>query len=151
MSDIEVAQPKTLTRWDPFAEIEALAQNLRHGFPAWPNKLFAAIDGVDFTPLADVVETDTAWEIDVELPGIKKKDIEVESHGRTVVIHGERHKKEREGILRQRNRVTGSFRYEVTLPTDFDADAIKASLSDGELTVSVPKAEAQKPHKIKVN
>jgi len=60
----------------------------------WPY-LLSAFDGIDFTPLADVEESDTAWTIEVELPGVDTKGVEVETHGRTVVICGERKEKER--------------------------------------------------------
>lgn len=156
MADIEVkeatpaAPAPAAPAWDPLAELESWAR--RVGFrPAtrWPH-LLSAFDGVDFTPLADIEESDTAWTIEAELPGVDKKDVEVEVHGRTVVICGERKEKERAGVLRQRRRVTGSFRYEVTLGGDFDAEAITANLADGELVITVPKAEADQPRKITV-
>ncbi len=155
MADIEVkeatpAVSETATpTWDPLAELESWAR--RFGFrPAtrWPH-LLSAFDGVDFTPLADIEESDKAT-IEVELPGVDKKDVEVETHGRTVVIRGERKEKERSGVLRQRRRVTGSFRYEVTVGGDVDAEAITANLADGELVITVPRAEADQPRKITV-
>ena len=116
----------------------------------WPN-LMSAFDGVDFTPVADVEESDTDWTVEVELPGVKKKDIEVETRGRTVAISGRRKDKKRDGVLRHRRRVTGSFRYEVALPGDFDSGAITAGLSDGELTITIPKAKTEQTHKIVVS
>jgi len=156
MADIEVkeAAPTTSAQgssaWDPLTELEAWARRFGFG-PArrWPH-LLPAFEGVDFTPLADIEESDTAWTIEAELPGVDKKDVEVEVHGRTVVISGERKEKERTGVLRQRRRVTGSFRYEVSPGGDFDADRITANLTDGELVITVPKAEADKPRKISV-
>lgn len=155
MTDVEVKEatpPATPSeRWDPFGELEAWARRFGHRptMMRMPS-LWSAFDGVDFTPLADIEETDTAWTVELELPGVKKKDIEVESHGQTLVISGERKEKDRTGVLRQRRRVTGSFRYEVTLGGDLDADAITAKLSDGELTITVPKAEQDQPHKIEI-
>lgn len=155
MSDVEVKEAEatevvpSTPSWDPFTELESLARRFGQRPMRWPN-LLSAFDGVDFTPLADIEETDDSWKVEVELPGVKKKDIEVESHGRTVVISGERKEKERTGVLRQRRRVTGSFRYEVTLGADFDADAIVANLNDGELVITVPKAEQDQPRKIKI-
>ncbi|MGI9612936.1 MAG: Hsp20/alpha crystallin family protein [Acidimicrobiales bacterium] len=158
MTDVEVTAEKDKGRtpvppsWDPFTELEAWTRSLgRPLLPAtrWPS-LASTFDGVDFTPLADVEETNAGWTIEVELPGIKKKDIEVEATGRSVVITGERAHKEREGVLRQRRRIDGTFRYEVTLGGDFEPGAITAQLVNGELTVTVPKAEDEKPHKIKV-
>ena len=160
MSEVEVtdATPSETTEpdtapspgWDPFSELEAWARRFSQR-PAgrWP-ALASAFDGFDFTPLADVEETDDGWTIDVELPGVKRKHIEVESHGRTIVISGERKAKDRSGVLRQRRRVSGTFRYEVTLGGDFDGGAITAKLADGELTITVPKAAHAERHKIKI-
>lgn len=157
MSEVEVkeappAVPTTSSGWDPFGEVEAWARRLgdRPFLMRMPS-LLSAFDGVDFTPLADIEETDTEWTIEVELPGVKRKHVEVETSGNTVVITGERKEKERDGVLRQRRRVTGTFRYEVTLGAAFDADRITATLVDGELTVTVPKVETDQPRKIKVN
>ena len=47
-------------------------------------------------------------------------------------------------------RVTGSFRYEVTLPGEFDIDAITADLTDGVLMITLPKAEHEAPKKVKI-
>jgi HSP20 family protein len=154
MTDIEQAQEQQPQRdpriWNPFTEMEAWTNRIGTRptlfRPEWP-----MIDGVDFTPVADIEETDTAWTVEVELPGVKKKDLTVETHGRTVVITGERKEKEREGVLRQRRRVMGSFRYEVTLPSDIDVDGIDASLHHGELVVTVPKQSHQQPRKVKIN
>jgi HSP20 family protein len=156
MSEVEVKEasptPATpSTGWDPFAELEAWARRLgqRPLATRWPS-LLSAFDGVDFTPLADVEETDAAWTVEVELSGVKKKDIDVEVHGRTIVISGERKEKERKGIVRQRRRVTGTFRYEVTLGGDFDAEGVTANLDNGELIVTVPKAAQDQPRKITI-
>ena len=157
MTDVEVNEgtpnvPASAHQsWDPFGELETWARRFGHwpALPRWSN-LMSAFDDVDFTPLADIEESDDEWTIEVELPGVKKQDVEVETRGQTVVIHGERKEKERDGILRQRRRVTGSFRYEVTLRGDFDADAVTAKLSDGELTVTVPKVEQDQTRKIKI-
>jgi HSP20 family protein len=154
MTDIEQARdvmPQREPRmWDPFTEMEAWTNRMA-GWPKLFRPEWPMVDGVDFTPLADIEETDTAWLVDVELPGVKKKDLTVETHGRTVVIAGERKEKEREGVLRQRRRVTGSFRYEVTLPGDIDVDGIDASLHDGELVVTVPKQSKEQPRKVKIS
>jgi HSP20 family protein len=156
MTDIEKSQtqtpssPSTPTRWDPFAELESWLNRPSWSRLPWPT-FWNTADDIDFTPAADIEETDDAWKVDLELPGVAKKDIEVETHGRTVVIHGERKDKERTGVMRQRRRVTGSFRYEVTLPGDLDLDAIEASLDDGELVVTIPKAVAEQPRKVKIS
>ena len=57
-----------------------------------------------FTPRADVEETDDAYVIEVEVPGVAKKDIDVSVAGRRLTITGERKERERVGILRRRTR-----------------------------------------------
>jgi HSP20 family protein len=106
--------------------------------------------GAAFTPLADVEETDDAWIIQLELPGVRRRDVDVELSGRRVVIRGERKEPERHGVLRHRSRVTGTFCYEVTLPTPLGAD-VDAKLSHGELTVHVPKAGPEPPQRVPVS
>jgi HSP20 family protein len=73
-------------------------------------------------------------------PGVHKKDVEVEVSGRRVTISGERKERERAGVLRRRTRTTGRFSYDLVLPCEIDEDAVTASLDNGVLTVTVPKA-----------
>jgi HSP20 family protein len=96
------------------------------------------LDG-GFVPVADLEETDDAYIIEVELPGVNKKDIDVSLSGRRLTIAGERKEKERTGVLRRRVRSMGRFRYEVMLPGDVDEDSVEAKLDDGVLTVRIAK------------
>jgi HSP20 family molecular chaperone IbpA len=68
-----------------------------------------------FTPLADLEETDDTYLLEVELPGIKKKDINIEVEDRLLVISGKWTEKERTGWLRRQTRSWGRFRHEVVL------------------------------------
>ena len=135
-----------IERSDPFAELERLSQQLS-GLLAM--ELPSLAEG--FTPLADVEESDDAYTVELELPGVKKDDISVEVSGRRLVVSGERKERERVGILRRRTRSVGRFHYEVTLPSALDEDGIEASLSDGVLTLRVPKAASERPRRIKVS
>lgn len=150
MTELMKTTDRNLRPWDPFAEMERLRSQLFEAPNRWITPWTTPFEG-RFVPPADIEETDKAWIVDVELPGVDKKDVEVEVHGRTVVISGERREKERRGVLREKRRITGTFRYEVTLPSEFEDTAVEATLTDGELTLRVPKTEADQPHKIKVN
>ena len=92
-----------------------------------------------FVPLADLEETDDAYLIDVELPGVKKKDVHVETDGRRITVSGERKEQKRSGLLRRRTRSWGQFRYEVVLPDEVDGEHIEAAMNDGVLQLRVPK------------
>jgi HSP20 family protein len=110
----------------------------------------AATPAGAWSPLADMHETDAAYVIEAELPGIKCEDIDVEVDDQHLRITGEYKEREREGVLRRTTRRTGRFEYRVLLPTDVKAEDVHAALADGILTVTVPKAHAAKPHHIKI-
>ncbi len=128
-----------LIRWDPFAEMAQLNEALRRYLDAWDRE-FPADAGGAFTPLGDLEEDDGAYELQLELPGVERDEIEVELIGRRVRVAGERRERERAGVLRRRTRGIGRFLYEATLPGDVDAGRATAELRDGVLTVRVPKA-----------
>jgi HSP20 family molecular chaperone IbpA len=91
-----------MTRWDPASDLQSLSSLMSRfleGFGDAP----PVLDGA-FIPAADIEETDDAFIIEVELPGINKKDVDVSLSGRRLTISGERKEKERTGVLRRRVR-----------------------------------------------
>ncbi|MGW6794898.1 Hsp20/alpha crystallin family protein [Streptomyces chartreusis] len=106
---------------------------------------------VAWTPLADVTESDDAFHVEIELPGVKSKDINVEANGQELVVTGEIKEKERKGVLRRSTRRTGSFEYRLRLPGEVDTEKINAQMSDGVLTITVPKPEVAKPRHIEIS
>ncbi|ONI84598.1 heat-shock protein Hsp20 [Saccharothrix sp. ALI-22-I] len=138
-----------LGRWDPFREFEDLYRDLGR----WMESVAGRVDegGRLWSPLADVTETDEAYLVEVELPGVKRDDITIELDGSELAIGGELKETERQGLFRHRTRRTGQFSYRVTLPHDVDADKVQADLADGVLTVRVAKTEAAKPRRIAIN
>jgi HSP20 family protein len=135
-----------------FAEMQSLNDQLRRLAEDWnrfPSLLGEAGEG--FAPLADVEETDDAYLVEIELAGVNRDDIDVSLDGRQLVVTGERKEKERVGILRRRTRVTGRFRYEVTLPNCDPEAEVTANYSDGVLTVRVPKPVRERPRRIPVS
>jgi HSP20 family protein len=134
--------------WDPFRDLEEL--NARLG-----ELMRTATHNVHnpefWTPLTDVEETEDAWVVELEVPGVKPNDISVEVRDSSeLVVTGEIKERERAGILRRRTRPVGRFEYRVALPGETDRDRIEASLSDGVLTVRVPKSERSQPRRIQV-
>jgi HSP20 family protein len=103
-----------------------------------------------WVPLGDVEETDDAYEIDVELPGVDQDDVVIEVNGREVTVAGEIKEKERTGIMRRRTRRVGEFQYSVTLPGDIDPENVTAQLDGGVLTVTVPKSQRAKPRRVPI-
>lgn len=102
------------------------------------------------TPAADVVETDKAYEITAELPGIDQKNIEVNVANGGITIKGEKKEEteEKKKDYYVSERRYGSFERYFSLPEGVDADKIEATFKNGVLKVMLPKtAEAQKPAK----
>ncbi len=100
-------------RWDPFRELEDLQARIgRLMESSWPG----LEDGEGWAPLVDIEETDDAWLVEAELPGVKKGDINVEVSDSELAISGELKERERKGILRRKTRRTGRFDYRVTPP-----------------------------------
>src|SRR3981189_3336490 len=67
-------------------------------------------------PRVDIEETDNACIVGAELPGVRRKDVNVEARDSEVVITGEIKEREPKGIIRRRTRRTGRFEYRVTPP-----------------------------------
>ncbi|MFJ8632069.1 Hsp20/alpha crystallin family protein [Streptomyces sp. NPDC093568] len=111
----------------------------------------AAAPAVAWTPLADVRESDAAFQVEIELPGVKSKDINVEANGQELVVSGEIKEKERKGVLRRSTRRTGAFEYRLRLPGEVDTEKINAQMSDGVLAITVPKAEVAKPRHVEIS
>ena len=113
---------------------------------------------MSWVPLADLSETEDAYVAKVELPGVGKDQIDVQLQDRELVVSGEIPEEEEKqdgghngGRRRHRStRRTGRFELRAWLPGDVNADAVQGELSDGVLTLTIPKSEAAKPRKIEI-
>ncbi|WP_027929046.1 Hsp20/alpha crystallin family protein [Amycolatopsis thermoflava] len=143
-----VRATSSLGRWDPFRELEDLYTQMGR----WMENAFNRVDqGMPvWAPLADVSETEDAYVVEVDLPGVKRDDMAIELVGSELAVTGEIKEKERQGLLRHRTRRTGQFSYRVTLPDRVDAEKIEAALDEGVLTIRVPKSETIKPRRIAI-
>lgn len=114
-------------------------------------QLWEAISSMPaFSPPADVTETDDAFVVEIELPGVDRSDIDVSATPKQLVVTGERKEKERVGLLRRRTRTVGEFHYGLTLPSEFVVDDVSADLADGVLTVRLPKPETDRRRRIDI-
>ena len=142
---------QAVTRWDPFAEFEDLYSRMGQLFQSGFGDIPIHAGPAGWAPLTDVTETDDAYMVELELPGVKRDQINVELSDRQLVVSGEVKEEDKEGgVRRRRSRRYGRFEYRTLLPGEADADKVTASLSDGVLTVTVPKATAAKPRKVEI-
>ena len=105
-----------------------------------------------WTPALDLYQNADNVVAIVELPGMRKEDIEISLQDGMLTIAGERgaDSGEENGATRT-ERFTGKFRRSITLPSRVDANKVNATYKDGILTVTLPKAEEAKPKQIQVN
>ena len=105
-----------------------------------------------WSPALDLYENGDQFVAVVELPGMRKEDIDISLHDGTLTISGERKRESANGEKAQRTeRYVGTFRRSITLPTRVDAGKVGATYQDGILKVILPKAEEAKPKQIKVS
>jgi HSP20 family protein len=105
-----------------------------------------------WSPALDLYETGDDFVAVVELPGMRKEDIDISLHDRTLTISGERKREINNGETAQRTeRYVGTFRRSISLPTRVDASKVSATYQDGILKVTLPKAEEAKPKQIQVS
>lgn len=137
-------EPLATQPWnaEPFEQLRTLSRMLDEMLGDWPGTRALAGDGFS-TPLGDLEELDDAWLLRVELPGVKRDDVDVQVDGRRLLVRAERKETERKGILRRTTRTTGRYYLEVVLPGEVDPDGVDATLEDGVLTIRVAKPEAE--------
>ena len=106
-----------------------------------------------WAPALDVQEDKDKFTVKVEVPGLKREDIDVSLQDDALVISGERKsEKVEEGVeVHRQERFYGRFQRALTLPERVAADKVKADYKDGVLTVMLPKTEEAKPKKIDVS
>lgn len=100
----------------------------------------------DFVPAVDVYETENSINLDVELPGMDKKDVKVRVEGNVLTISGEKksEQEKKDRNYRMIERSYGRFQRSFTIPDIVDASKIKAKFENGVLKVELPKKEEAK-------
>lgn len=115
---------------------------------------FAGLEPTRFadawTPAVTVEETESAYIVEAELPGIKREDISVELDDNVLHVHGETTEVERTGEVRHQTRRTGKFDYRLGVPGEVDADKVEARLTDGVLRLELTKAAPAVARRIEI-
>lgn len=144
-----------LERWNPFTEVDRLFNRLAARSLALSPRFSWGRDSgakLDWTPSADISETDKEYLVRAEMPAVKKEDIKVTVEGGMITIEGER-KQEKQEENEKFHRVEsfyGSFSRSFSLPENSDAANIKCDSKDGLLTVHIPKKPVAKSSGIEI-
>ena len=141
-----------LTRFDPFS-LDPVS-DLFQGFFRPMRSMATAQDTELASMKIDVSENDGAYTVKAEMPGVDKKDIDVQIDGRIVSINAkvERNKEEKEGerVIR-RERYSGTFSRSFSLAGEVDEANAKAEYKDGVLSLSLPKKAPADHKRLTVN
>src|SRR6185503_12451484 len=142
-----------LTRWDPFREFSTLQDRMNRLFRDSYGNGDEALTTSNFAPPVDVYEDEHNITLNIEVPGIDEKDINVSIENNTLTVHGERRfeKDEKEENFHRVERMYGSFTRSFTLPNTVDPEQVTAHSEKGVLTIRLAKKTEAKPRMIKVN
>ena len=126
-------------------EVDRLFEDAFRGFEGLPG--FAGLTGRGVTwPSLEVSESETEIRISAELPGLEEKDVEVLLGDGVLTLRGEK-KSESEDKERQfSERYYGRFERRIALPSEVEADQVRASFRNGVLTVMLPKSAKAQEH-----
>lgn len=133
-----------LTRFDPFSEIARLDpfRNVDDFFKEF--SMMPSLRGLEAEPRIrmDVSETDQAYQVKADIPGVKKEDIKVSIDGNTVSIRAEMKEEKTEkmsGNMMRSERHYGEQYRSFTLPHEVDESKAEAKYQDGVLSLTLPK------------
>ena len=141
-----------MVKYEPFTGFDAIPRHMNTLITDL-QKNAPTNNQVDFSPRMDISETEQAFFIHAELPGVQKEDIKISiSEDNILSITGEKKKSEQvqdKNFVRM-ERFYGTFRRTFTLPEHVQSSSIKADFTNGILEISLPKSEPIKPKEITV-
>ncbi len=139
-----------IVRWDPFAELNALHDQLNTIF----NDNLSPMRNSQVAPVTDVYSEDNKqMTVEVHLPNFKEEEVDISVHDGSLEIKAEHHEKEESNKKRQYlvRESSSSFYRRVALPKQSNEDEVKAHFEDGVLKVVVPFKELPQPKKIAIH
>ena len=141
-----------VAHWNSWTEFETFEHVLNRVLDLPFSHLFDSSHREPWQPRTDISETDAAYIVEVDLPGMTIHDISVRLEGTTVVIAGKRQSTHSGSVNPQARieRPCGTFQRAFTLPTAVKRDEVQATYGSGVLTITVPKADAARPRQITV-
>ncbi len=142
-------ESEELDLYRPFEEIQRVIDRFFEEFPRiWP----VAISNEVFTPAVDISETDKSYEFEIELPGMKRENVQIEVNNGILTVSGEKReeKKEEKKGYKKVERSYGKFERSFSLPPDVDDKNISARFENGLLNISIPKSPEAKQSRRKI-
>ena len=136
---------KPITRTNAiFNDIDSWFNNITSDFPSFLN------EGSIWEPKFEVLNTDASYRVRTELPGMVKKDVNIEVVDNLLTISGERKLDYKNSDNNYSEFAYGKFTRSFNLPDDVKENKIKASMKDGVLALDIPRMEQVKPEVQKI-
>jgi HSP20 family protein len=144
-----------IVKWNPFRELEDMQTRLNRFLNEGVPRRAEAAEGpffADWAPAVDIEETEAEYLIKAELPDVRKEEVKVQVLEGVLTIEGERKREKEEKGKRYHKveRAYGKFVRQFALPTEVEADKVKAEFKDGMLNVHLPKTAEAKPRAVDV-
>jgi len=143
-----------MSQWNPLQDLMVLQDRMNRLFEdatqrrAQPGEAGDEFERADWTPVADIYETDSGYMIAIDLPGIKRDDIEIDIDDNRLLVKGARVIDDSRS--RRSERPRGKFLRSFSVPAAIDQNKIGADYKDGVLQIRLPKRAEQKAQKIEV-
>ena|SRR5687768_8446920 len=139
-----------IIRWEPLREVDEIFRQYSPFFNRTLRR--TGPEAGEWTPVADISETDKEYVIKTELPEVQKEDVKVMLDNGVITISGERkHQKEQKDANEIRiERFYGTFSRSFSLPENIDAKGIRAETKDGVLRVRIPKTQVEAPKAVAI-
>jgi HSP20 family protein len=145
-----------LVKWDPFRNMVTLQDRINRlfddAFPRTPDG-DEDLSMSDWHPPVDIYEVAQGVIIQVDLPGVSKKDVSVEVRENTLTITGERNIDTAvdKDCYYRKERVFGAFHRSFAMRAAIAPDSIKATFKNGVLKIEIPTPQVEKPHQVSVD
>ena len=135
----------------PFQELERMRQQMDNYLSSASGSGMPSLHAGVF-PSINLTEDQDHYYLRAELPGIEASNLAIQATDNNLSISGERKIEAEKDSVRyhRKEREAGKFSRAISLPGDIDANGVSASLDNGILKVSVPKAEKAKPKRITI-
>ena len=150
----------TLVRFNPVRdffdvgrEFNRIFNSLRTRFVVIKKDGDQEYENAVWMPLSDIYEDKDTYKIKADLPGIKRNDVKIAYSNGELSISGERvqETETKDAKCHRVERTFGKYYRSFTLPNEIKEDKIKAEFKDGQLTITIPKADEKKPKEIEIS
>lgn len=150
----------TLVKFNPMRDLVDFEREFNKMFNTFENRFGISrskdeeneYENAVWMPLTDIFEDKDKYTLKLDLPGIKKDDVKISFVDGRLSISGERtqESEQKDSKCHRIERSFGRYYRSFNLPEHVQSDKINAEFKDGQLTISVPKAEEAKPKEIEI-